>query len=255
MTVSYSEARANHNVKSQTAPTLPLVSKNLTKIYANYSLTRYAATAGNTSYNQDDFLKLNPTLGKPSSTDATADTKSGASNDTGMPIVPLNPDVATMGSENTNTTSSTATGITDKAGVTDKLWKDTALDQIKPSGAPGAGPAAPDYKPATPDTSLTSSTPAKAPEHHGSVDATKDSTTSHDSSAPKKETEAPHSAVQAQPSVGGPIEDILNKGSSSKAEHTVDESEAEDPHSKMSGNTVRNTEATTHAGSGKVESM
>jgi hypothetical protein len=144
--------------------------------------------------------------------------------------------------------------MTDKTGVTDKVWKETALDEIKPSGAPGAGPSAPDYKVATPDTSLASSTSDKVPEHHHSVDATKDSTTSHDSAAPKKDAEASHPSPHAQPPVGGPIDDILNKGPTAGKEHTVDESEAEDPHSKMNDKTVRHTDASKHAGDDKVES-
>jgi hypothetical protein len=144
-----------------------------------------------------------------------------------MPIVPLNPDVA-----------SSSTGTADKAGVAEKEWKPTELDAVKPSGAPGAGPAAPDYKVATPDTSLPSTTSDKPAEHH-SLDASKDTT-----SAPKKTdgVETSHSdSAHAQPSVGGPIEEILNKGPSTKAEHTVDESEAKDPHSKMEDRTVRAT--------------
>jgi hypothetical protein len=158
-----------------------------------------------------------------------------------MPIIPMNPDVAT----------SSSTGITDKAGVTDKVWKPTELDEVKPSGAPGAGPPAPDYKAATPDTTLTSTTSDKPTEHH-SVDAPKDTT-----SAPKKAdgVETSHSdTAKAQESVGGPIEEILNKGTSAKAEHTVAESEAKDPHSKMEDKTVRATTAQKTGESGEVES-
>ncbi|KAF2851759.1 hypothetical protein T440DRAFT_57520 [Plenodomus tracheiphilus IPT5] len=63
----------------------------------------------------------------------------------GMPIVPLNPDVATSGTgASTSTPSAIGTStITDKAGTTDKVWKDTPLDDISRSGAPGAGPSAP----------------------------------------------------------------------------------------------------------------
>jgi hypothetical protein len=71
-----------------------------------------------------------------------------------MPIVPLNPDVATSGPGTNSASAATSTGITDKAGVTDKLWKDTALDDISRSGAPGAGPSAPEHvTPAAPTTS------------------------------------------------------------------------------------------------------
>lgn len=104
------------------------------------------------------------------------------------------------------------------------------------AGAPGAGPSAPDYKPATGDTSLAASDKP-----------TESAATPSDSSAPKKETtgvETSHSdSVKAQPTVGGPIEEVLNKGTSAKAEHTVAESEANDPHSKMNDKTVRATDA------------
>jgi hypothetical protein len=152
---------------------------------------------------------------------------------------------------------SASTGITDKAGVTDKVWKSTDLDEVKASGAPGAGPAAPDYKAATPDTSLTSNTPT---EHHSPA-AVKDTTTSEpakDSLTPKKENtdvETTHSdTAKAQESVGGPIEEILNKGTSSKNEHTVDDSEASDPHSKMSDKTTRATHASKTGETAAVES-
>lgn len=81
-----------------------------------------------------------------------------------MPIVPLNPDSATSNTGPTSSaTTTTTTAITDKAGVTDKLWKDTPLDDISRSGAPGAGPTGPtDVTPAVPDstTTTTSADPA-----------------------------------------------------------------------------------------------
>jgi len=206
------------------------------------STTDTATPAGNTSNKGDEFLKLNPTLGKPTTTDSLTGTTENTASETSMPIVPLNPDV----------TSSSSTGITDKAGVTDKLWKPTELDEVKPSGAPGAGPPAPDYKAATPDTSLTSATTDK-PAEHNSVDVSKDT-----DSAPKKAdaVETSHSdKAKAQESVGGPIEEILNKGpSAAKTEHTVAESEAKDPHSKMEDKTVRATNANKSGEQGDVES-
>ena len=167
-------------------------------------------------------------MGKPANTESSTDTKTGPTSESSIPIVPLNPDVATMGGGKTNTTSST------ESGITDKVWKPTALDAVKREGAPGAGPSAPDFTPATPETNLSSSTPNKAPEHHG-TDGAKDFTpsgTTHGSSAPKKE------------SVGGDIDAILE--STPKTKHTVDDREAEDPHSKMAGMTVRQTDASKH---------
>jgi hypothetical protein len=200
------------------------------------------AASNNTSSKEDDFLKLNPTLGKPTTTDSPTSTTENTTAGASMPIVPLNPDVAT----------SSSTGITDKAGVTDKIWKPTELDEVKPSGAPGAGPSAPDYKVATPDTNLTSTTLDKPTEHHHSVDATKDTTIA---SEKTDGVQTSHSdTAKAQEPVGGPIEDILNKGTSAKTEHTVAESEAQDPHSKMADKTVRATTAHKTGESSGVES-
>jgi hypothetical protein len=197
------------------------------------SLIEFPAASGNTSYKADDFLKLDPTLGKPATTDSSAETKTGTTGDSSLPIIPLNPDTSTSSSGQTNTASAT--------GITNKIWKPTELDEVKPSGAPGAGPEAPDYKVATPDLSSTTSTkPTEPTEHHDSVGAAKD----RDVSKKQSNIETSHSdAAQAQPSVGGPIEEILNKGTSSKDVHTVPESEAADPHSKMSDKTVRSTHA------------
>jgi hypothetical protein len=217
----------------------PSATNTATRKYTNTTqedclLTRILAATGNTSYKEDDFLKLNPSLGQTTSTGA-AGASSGTTGESSIPIVPMNPDSSTMGSGH-----SASTGITDKAGVTDKVWKPTELDEVKTSGAPGAGPAAPDYKAATPDTNLTASEPAK------------------DSVAPKKETagvEASHSdTAKAQESVGGPIEEILNKGISSKNEHTVADSEVNDPHSKMNDKTTRITEPQKTGEAAAVES-
>jgi hypothetical protein len=210
-------------------------------------LTRLLATSSDSSNKNDDFLKLNPTLGQPTTSDSSSDIKTGTTGDTSIPIVPLNPDVATSSTGQGNTT--TSTGITDKAGVSDKVWKPTDIDEVKPSGAPGAGPDAPDYKVATPD--LSSTTSSKPTEHSDSVIAAKDS------DAPKKQSgvETSHSdSAHVQPSVGGPIEEILNKGTSSKDEHTVPESEVNDPHSKMNDKTTRSTHPH-KTDVGEVESM
>jgi len=109
----------------------------------------------------EDFLKLDPVTKGPTETktESTGDPKIYSDSQdpsyVGMPIVPLNPDVATSNT-GANSSAPTTTAITDKAGVTDKLWKDTPLDDISRSGAPGAGPAGPtDVTPAVPDSTAT----------------------------------------------------------------------------------------------------
>jgi len=173
----------------------------------------------------DEFLKLNPTLGKPT-TDTSSVANTSSTGESAIPVIPLNPDASTS---NTH-------GASSATGVTDKVWKPTELDDVSRAGAPGAGPTAPDYKPATGDTSLSASDKP-----------TESATTTSDSSTPKKDNagvENPHSdSAKAQPTVGGPIEELLNKGTSPKVEHTVDDSEANDPHSKMNDKTVRATDA------------
>ncbi|KAH7380326.1 hypothetical protein DE146DRAFT_729634 [Phaeosphaeria sp. MPI-PUGE-AT-0046c] len=184
----------------------------------NPTSTTNTATSGNTSYNDDDFLKLNPVVNK-----ATTDAPS-----------------------TTDATGSTATGITDKAGVSDQIWKPTDIDEVKPSGAPGAGPAAPDYKVATPD--LSSKTSETTP-----TDAAKDTTTSTDDKKTAGVETAHSDTVKAQPTVGGPIQEVLDKGTGASKEHTIDESEAADPHSKMNDKTHRATTAQKTGESGDVE--
>jgi len=108
----------------------------------------------------EDFLKLDPVTEGPTETktESTGDPKIYSDSQDpsyiGMPIVPLNPDVATSNT-GANSSAPTTTAFTDKAGVTDKLWKDTPLDDISRSGAPGAGPAGPDVTPAVPDSAAT----------------------------------------------------------------------------------------------------
>lgn len=178
----------------------------------HYADQDVAATANTSTDN--DFLKLDPVINK-----ATSDT----------------------------TASTGATGITDKAGVSEQIWKPTDIDEVKPSGAPGAGPEAPDYKAATPDlSSTTSATPA----------GTTTKTTDTPSEVKKSEgVETAHSdTAKAQPAVGGPIQEVLEKGTGASKEHTVDESEAEDPHSKMNDKTHRATTANKTGEPGDVES-
>jgi len=167
---------------------------------------------GNTSYSGDDFLKLDPVINKP-----TTDT----------------------------TTTTGTTGSTDKAGASEQVWKPTDIDEVKPSGAPGAGPEAPDYKVATPDlSSKTTETPA---------DTTTKSADTPSETKKTDTTETTHTDAKAQPPVGGPIQEVLEKGTAANTEHTVDESEVEDPHSKMSDKTHRATTANKTGESGEVE--
>jgi hypothetical protein len=120
-----------------------------------------------TSSTSNDFLKLDPTTRGPSNDrlpDSQGEPKiySFNSNDpsyAGMDIIPLNPDANTSSSAPKSSHATEATGITDKAGVSDQVWKDTPLDDISRSGAPGAGPRAPEHAtPATPDTTKTTTT-------------------------------------------------------------------------------------------------
>ncbi|KAF2029268.1 hypothetical protein EK21DRAFT_90004 [Setomelanomma holmii] len=205
-------------------------------------------TTGNTSYTADDFLPLNPTLGQPSTTESFSNTKSGSSSATGMPIIPLNPDVATMGGGKTDTLASAETGATETTGITDKVYKETPLDDIKLSGAPGAGPAAPEYTPATPETNVTSTTTDKPTESSSDKpvehETAKNSTTS---SAPKESSSAKKEGVDTE------IDAILNK--TPKAEHSVDDRETESPHAKMTGKTVRHTEASKSGEGGEPASL
>ncbi|RYN25851.1 hypothetical protein AA0115_g7366 [Alternaria tenuissima] len=119
--------------------------------------TEKAAEKTSTS---DEFLKLDPTTQGPTETKTETSTDPKIYSDSkdasyvGMPIVPLNPDVATSNTDASSTAQST--GITDKAGVTDKIWKETPLDDISRSGAPGAGPTA------TESTTATSTSPDPA---------------------------------------------------------------------------------------------
>ncbi|KAH8724073.1 hypothetical protein GQ44DRAFT_618844 [Phaeosphaeriaceae sp. PMI808] len=182
------------------------------------------ATSADATSKSDDFLKLRPAVGEAKATEPTTATKTGAVGDSAMPIVPLNPDTATS-----NTATSSATGITDKAGVSDKVWKPTELDQVKPEGAPGAGPSAPAVTPASPETS---STPIKASENHG-VDAVKDD---------KASDAVQASSALKKSSVGNEQIDVI-LSSTPKAEHSVPDTEANDPHSKMTDKTMHHTDA------------
>ncbi|KAH7092046.1 hypothetical protein FB567DRAFT_516371 [Paraphoma chrysanthemicola] len=206
---------------------------------------------GSTSSNADDFLPLNPTVGKPTTTEPSTATKSPTSGEPTIPIVPLNPDVATMGGGKTNELASAESGATEKTGTTDKVYKETPLDDIKLAGAPGAGPTAPEYTPATPETNVTSATSEKPttsasdkPTEHSATETAKDSTSS---STPKDASSSKKDGVNSE------IDAILNK--TPKAEHSVDDAEAESPHAKMTGKTVRQTDASKPGEGGEPKSL
>lgn len=138
-------------------------SSNCESVHVELLLTTREVNPTQSSPNaNDDFLKLNPVLDGPQSSSksqSSGEPKIYTSRDdptyAGMPIVPLNPDVATSGVGTTSSTPSAigTSTIATKTGTTDKVWKDTPLDDISRSGAPGAGPPAPAHvTPAVPET-------------------------------------------------------------------------------------------------------
>jgi hypothetical protein len=145
---------------------------------------------------------------------------------------------------------------------TRRAWKPTALDEVKPSGAPGAGPSAPsDYTVATPDLSSSTSNktaetaePAPRDTAKDTTKDTKSSESAHDTPASEKhQSKAPApSEPPTQHSVGNEIDAILE--SVPKSKHSVPDSEANDPASHMAGKTVRQTEASQHGESGNSRS-
>ncbi|KAF1836299.1 hypothetical protein BDW02DRAFT_245456 [Decorospora gaudefroyi] len=164
------------------------------------------AKATETSSGSNEFLKLDPTRRGPSDDkfpDPQGEPKvySDGANPSyaGMPIVPLHPDAATSSSGPKAASATETTGITDKTGVSEQVWKDTPIDDISRSGAPGAGPNGPDHvTPAVPDTtksdttkSTTTNTDSTA--KNSIADSMTASSGSYESSAPKRsETDAMH---------------------------------------------------------------
>jgi hypothetical protein len=164
------------------------------KVKATEKATETATDkATETSSGSDDFLKLDMTT-RGSSNNKLPDSQGepkiySDTNDpsyTGMNIVPLNPDANISSSVPKTASSTEATGITDKAGVTDQLWKDTPLDDISRSGAPGAGPRAPEHvTPATPDTTKTTTTSTDSAVITSTHNSMTPSAGTYESSAPK----------------------------------------------------------------------
>jgi hypothetical protein len=120
------------------------------------------------STGSEPFLKLDPDTkpmtdspaGAPTGGDPKIYSDTPDATYTGMKIVPLNPDAKTSNTSATPASTTTeTTAITDKAGVSDQVWKDTPLDDISRSGAPGSGPKGPAHvTPAAPDSTATTST-------------------------------------------------------------------------------------------------
>lgn len=146
-----------------------------------------------------------------------------------MPIVPLTPDAANLGS----TSTSTATGGTDKAGVSDTVWKPTPLDEVKPSGAPGAGPEPPAH--------VTPATPAGFNGTAATKETTTNTTPKDDSTKDTETTKESHGTAHAQTAHVSPEVDAVIKGEHPKVEHSVPEAEAESPEAKMEDRTKRHT--------------
>lgn len=186
--------------------------------------------ADNATSGSNDFLKLNPTLDGPATEEGAPKIHTNASDPTytGMPIVPLDPDVATSGVEKKSSSTTEATGITDQAGVTNKVWKETPLDDISRAGAPGAGPDAPD-----------STTPSKAPVTDG-TDVAKDSKVEQSldgSVSPKNTTSLGVGATESGAtgeSKGLVGEKSTHKSDSSKPVEPVSSATSEEKSSKIS---------------------
>jgi len=207
------------------------------------STTNPTTTAGKS----EDFLKLNPTIGQTTTPESSATTSNttGPAAQPSLPIVPLVPDSSTLGSTTATTTSTSATGVTDKTGVTDQTWKANPLDEVSTSGAPGAGPAAPsNVTAATPEShsgTATTSEPVGSKLESATdskVDTHKNTTTT----PATTETSGTHGTTgEHKGSVAPSVDAILGK--TPKAEHSVPDEEANDPHSKMKEKTVRKADA------------
>ena len=119
-----------------------------------------------------------------------------------MPIVPLDPDVATSGPTPTSSSVTGSTAATENTGATDKVWKETPLDDLSRVGAFGAGPTAPDpsVTPAAPGSMVTATETSSAPNtaaivpEHGALKESKD----HDGSVSPR-TSAPLNIAAGEP--------------------------------------------------------
>lgn len=115
-----------------------------------------SAKATESSSESTDFLKLAPVIDGPKNEEGAPKIHTNAEDTTytGMPIVPLNPDVATSGVNTKSSPATESTVVTDKAGTTGNVLKETPLDDINHSGAPDAAAktAAPDSVTASSET-------------------------------------------------------------------------------------------------------
>lgn len=142
--------------------------------------------AQSSSTSNDSFLKLNPALDGPD-VDATSQssgepkiyTNRDDATYTGMPIVPLNPNVATSGPGTTSSVPSfmgTST-IATKTGITDKPGKDTSLDD-----APSTAVTVPESS--LPASNTSSSNPTKGTSIQESIQTAAAPPSSHQDGTP-----------------------------------------------------------------------
>jgi hypothetical protein len=189
------------------------------------STSTFAGTSTTVASKPVEFLPLDPTLGKPSSTEAATETKTGGAYETGMPIIPLNPDVATMGTGPT-TTSTSHTGITDNSGAAGKTYKDDSSAERLAGLSLSETPTTGAYQDASAlDKETTKPAPSKEAAAH------------QESSTPNKESsghqKAGSSAPEGKHSVSNAIDAILHPTPAS--EHSVPDELADAEHSKMIG--------------------
>lgn len=223
--MKHQERSQSQGSKERALPMIHLTRATLVRkmtLVVRLGIDSVQETPGVDSAKSEEFLKLNPALGTSATTESTSNAKVGATDNVAMPIVPLNPDVATSNTGNSN-----------KTGVTDTVWKPTALDEVKPSGAPGAGPDAP-----------SNVTPA-VPEGFQGTSSSNKETAVGDKASSAKDSTAPTGSQETSPAHKGsvaPAIDAITKPTP-KEEHSVPDEEANDPHSKMQSKTVRNTES------------
>lgn len=217
---------------------IPLATDDKTT-FLDYSKAKDGEDA-TTSTSQKEFLQLSPDVDTTKS-GTQAPTATAAKDETtasGLPIIPLTADTASSGPETSTSTSKNITESTGPTGTTDKVWKDTPLDDISRSGAPGAGPAAPaSVTVATPETTDKSTTAATT------STSTSDpiSKTTASTSDPVGKTTAPDSVTAASDTYKDPSAKdssatggIVGETTHHKSEPTVSSSTSEEKSGKMS---------------------
>lgn len=209
------------------APTPAADDKNT---FLDYSKTGKEGEDATTSTSQKEFLQLSPEVDtSKSATQASTTTSKDETTSTGLPIIPLTPDAATSGQTSTSKDAAETTG---PAGITDKVWKDTPLDDISRSGAPGAGPAAPEsVTVATPETTDKSATATAA-------DKTTTTTSTSDplakSIVPKPETTTSDTHKDTPAKDSSATSGIVGEKPHHKSEPTVSSPSSEEKTGKMS---------------------